>query len=97
MPKLLTSKQIVSLARLARLRLTDAEIEKYKLELSEILDYINILDDADVDGLMPTTQVTGLINVLRDDVVADQPSNPDTLLGIAPDRQGRYIKVKRMI
>ena len=92
-----TDDDIRKLATLSRLRLTDTEISQYKQELSAILDYVQILQNVDVDGLEPTSQVTGLVNVVR----ADEPINygvtPEDLLSNAPAMQDNQFKVKRMI
>jgi aspartyl-tRNA(Asn)/glutamyl-tRNA(Gln) amidotransferase subunit C len=93
----LTRDDVLKLARLARLTITDEEIEKYRKELSEILQYVDQLGQADVAGLKPTSQVTGLKNVMREDEVLDYGVNPDDLLRIVPKTQDRQIKVKRMI
>jgi len=93
----LSRDDVLKLARLARLTLTEEEVEKYQKELSEILKYVEQLQSADVEGLEPTSQVTGLKNVMRDDVIVDYGVTPDDLLGIAPNTEGRLLKVKRMI
>jgi aspartyl-tRNA(Asn)/glutamyl-tRNA(Gln) amidotransferase subunit C len=93
----LTRDDVLKLARLARLTITDEEVEKYRTELSEILQYVELLQTADVTGLEPTYQVTGLVNVTREDEVQDYGATPDDLLRIAPATQDRQVKVKRMI
>jgi aspartyl-tRNA(Asn)/glutamyl-tRNA(Gln) amidotransferase subunit C len=93
----LTREDVLKLARLARLTITDEEVEKYRAELNEILTYVTQLQTVDVSGLEPTTQVTGLTNVMREDEVSDYGTSPDDLLRIVPSRQDRHIKVKRMI
>lgn len=93
----LTRDDVLKLARLARLTITDEEVEKYRIELSEILKYVEQLQNADVEGLEPTSQVTGLTNVMREDTLADYGVTPDDLLHIAPKTEGRQVKVKRMI
>lgn len=93
----LTRDDVLKLARLARLTITEEEVERYRTELSEILRYVEQLQTADVTGLQPTYQVTGLTNVMRDDVVADYGVGPDDLLRMAPDTEDRHVKVKRMI
>lgn len=93
----LTREDVLKLARLARLTITDDEIEKYRSELSEILKYVEQLQNVDVEGLEPTNQVTGLKNVMRDDVIVDYGVTPDDLLAVAPKTKGRHVKVKRMI
>jgi aspartyl-tRNA(Asn)/glutamyl-tRNA(Gln) amidotransferase subunit C len=93
----LTREDVFKLARLARLTITDEEAEKYRSELSEILKYVEQLQNADVEGLEPTSQVTGLKNVMAEDEVVDYGVTPDDLLKIAPATEGRHVKVKRMI
>jgi aspartyl-tRNA(Asn)/glutamyl-tRNA(Gln) amidotransferase subunit C len=93
----LTRDDVLQLARLARLDLTDEEVEAFKKELSAILEYVAQLDKADVAGLEPTTQVTGLKNVMRKDEVHDYGVGRDDLLRLAPKTQDGQIKVNRMI
>ncbi|MFA6394304.1 MAG: Asp-tRNA(Asn)/Glu-tRNA(Gln) amidotransferase subunit GatC [Patescibacteria group bacterium] len=93
----LTKKEIEHIAKLARLDLTDAELEKYGGQLSGILGYIDMLKEVDTAGVEPTAQVTGLLNVLRDDGVMEwDESEREAALKDAPDREGRFIKVKRV-
>ncbi|HSX30018.1 MAG TPA: Asp-tRNA(Asn)/Glu-tRNA(Gln) amidotransferase subunit GatC [Candidatus Saccharimonadales bacterium] len=93
----LSRDDVLKLARLARLTISDDEAEQYRNELSEILQYVEQLQTANVDGLEPTSQVTGLTNVMRDDVIVDYGVTPDDLLRLAPATQDRQVKVKRMI
>lgn len=94
----LSHQDVLKLARLARLKLSESEVEKYSEELGMIMDYFEILDEADIEGLEPTSQVTGLVNQFRkDEVIENQQAKPDELLKITPASESRYIKVKRMI
>jgi len=93
----LTREDVLKLAQLARLKLTDEEVEVFRAELSEVLRYVTMLNDVDVAGLAPTTQVTGLKNVMREDSVVDYGISPAELLRLAPKSQDGHIKVKRMI
>jgi aspartyl-tRNA(Asn)/glutamyl-tRNA(Gln) amidotransferase subunit C len=93
----LSREDILKLARLARLDVSEEEISLYQKELSSILQYVEQIQDTDVFGLKPTTQVTGLTNVMRDDEVRDYGVSPDDLLRLAPKTQDRQLKVKRMI
>ncbi len=98
MSKKLTSEEVIVLARLARLNLSKDEVTKYQRELSEILEYIETLNQADTSNIEPTLQVTGLLNVTRKDIViANQVANPSDLLSGTPHNQDGYIKVGRMI
>ena len=87
----------MKLARLARLDLTDGEVGQYRQELSEILQYVEQLQAVDIAGLEPTNQVTGLTNVMRDDVVRHYGYKAADLLKQVPAVEHDLIKVKRMI
>jgi aspartyl-tRNA(Asn)/glutamyl-tRNA(Gln) amidotransferase subunit C len=60
--------QVLHVARLARLRLTDEELERMPGELSKILEHVEKMDELDLEGIEPTTHVVDLTNVLREDV-----------------------------
>ncbi len=93
----LTREQILKLASLSKLRLSEDEIEKYQNELSNILAYVERLDEVDVAGLEPTYQVTGLQNVMREDAVVKQQATPEELMKLVPRTKDGYIQVGRMI
>jgi aspartyl-tRNA(Asn)/glutamyl-tRNA(Gln) amidotransferase subunit C len=77
-------EQVLHVARLARLRLSDEEVARMQLELSTILDHIEKLNELDLEGVEPTSHVVELENVLRDD--APRPSLPrEKALEQAPD------------
>ena len=76
--------QVLHVARLARLELTEAELEKMAGELSGILDHVERMNELDLDGVEPTTLVVQLENVLRADT--PRPSWPrEKILEPAPD------------
>jgi aspartyl-tRNA(Asn)/glutamyl-tRNA(Gln) amidotransferase subunit C len=93
----LTREDILKLARLSRLKLSDSEIETFQNEISEILNYVEILKNVDIGDHKPTSQVTGLVNVTRPDEIKEYAASPDDLLKNVPAKEKRYIKVKRMI
>jgi aspartyl-tRNA(Asn)/glutamyl-tRNA(Gln) amidotransferase subunit C len=93
----LTRDDVLKLARLARLELTDDEVTLFSRELGEILQYVEQLQAVDVTGLEPTSQVTGLTNVMRKDEVRNYGYAPKELLKNVPELQAGHIKVKRMI
>ena len=93
----LSRDDILKLARLARLRLTDEEVTSYQKELSAILDYVAHLDAVDTTGLEPTYQVTGLTNVTRPDEIVEYGTSQEDLLKNVPQKEGALIKVRRMI
>jgi aspartyl-tRNA(Asn)/glutamyl-tRNA(Gln) amidotransferase subunit C len=93
----LTRDDVLKLAALSKLRLSENEIEKLRAELSEILDYVEMLDKVDTAGLAPTYQVTGLKNVMRPDEIKDYGYSPDELLKNAPVIQDKQFKVRRVL
>jgi aspartyl-tRNA(Asn)/glutamyl-tRNA(Gln) amidotransferase subunit C len=93
----LTREDILKLAKLSRLKLSDAEVEEFTSEISEILQYVQMLDDVDTAGLKPTYQVTGLTNVSRPDEVDDYGVSQEELLKNLPARDKNYIKVRKML
>ena len=94
----LTKKDVLKLAELSRLKLSDREVEKFQTELSGILDYVEKLDAVNTDGLEPTYQVTGLKNVMRDDKEIDYGYKTDDLVvKNAPNVEKGQFKVKRVL
>lgn len=93
----LSKEDILKLAQLARLDLTNEEVEAYSHELTSILQYVEQLASVDVTGLTPTSQVTGLSNVTRVDEVRSYGFKPTELMKNVPSTQDGYVKVKRMI
>jgi aspartyl-tRNA(Asn)/glutamyl-tRNA(Gln) amidotransferase subunit C len=76
--------QVLHVARLARLDLTESEVERMATELSGILDHIERIDELDLDGVAPTSHVVALENVLRPD--EPEPSlSRERALANAPD------------
>ncbi len=89
----LTLDEVRHVARLARLRLTEAELVEMQQQLSSILDHVDALQAVDVTGVPPTAQVTDVVNVVRPDEV--RPSLPvEEALAGAPHREGDFFKVK---
>ena len=93
---MITREEVQHVARLARLELTDEELERMRAELDAILAYIDKLRALDVEGVEPTSHAVPLVNVMRDDDV--RPSLPlDEMLANAPDRDGDQFRVPRII
>lgn len=89
----LSRQEVEKIARLARLSLSNEEIEQYQDQLSEVLTYVEQLKEVDVDGVPTTAQVTGQVNALADDVVRGG-GDRKKLLANAPATDGDSIKVK---
>lgn len=93
----LTREDVLKLAQLSRLRLSDNEAAEFEKEINEILGYVEMLEKVDTEGLSPSYQVTGLKNVTRKDEVIDYGPTPEDLLINVPSRDKNYIKTKRIL
>ncbi|QQS18461.1 Asp-tRNA(Asn)/Glu-tRNA(Gln) amidotransferase subunit GatC [Candidatus Saccharibacteria bacterium] len=93
----LSREDVLKLAVLARISLSDDEVDSFATELSAILGYVEQLSSVDVSGLEPTNQVTGLTNVMRKDEVIDYGYTAEKLLQIVPKVEKNMLRVKRMI
>jgi aspartyl-tRNA(Asn)/glutamyl-tRNA(Gln) amidotransferase subunit C len=60
--------QVLHVAKLARLKLTDEEVDRMAGELSTILAHVETMNELDLEGVEPTSHVVNLTNVLREDV-----------------------------
>jgi aspartyl-tRNA(Asn)/glutamyl-tRNA(Gln) amidotransferase subunit C len=76
--------QVLHVARLARLRLSEDEIEQMSRELSSVLDHIEKISELDLEGVKPTSHVVELENVLRPDEERESTARERILEG-APD------------
>jgi len=89
----LTRDQVIHVAELAKLKLTEAEIDLFQKQLSAVLDDAARLDELDTDQIPPTAAVLPLHNVMRAD--QSRPSWPrDEMLANAPAQEDGYVKVK---
>jgi aspartyl-tRNA(Asn)/glutamyl-tRNA(Gln) amidotransferase subunit C len=81
---MLDRAQVLHVARLARLELSDPEVEKMSGELSKVLDHIDKIRELDLDGVPPTTHVVDVTNALRPDEPVPCLSR-DVVLAAAPE------------
>lgn len=92
----ITSKDVEKVALLSRLEIDDSEMEKMNEQLNSILDYIDVLNQVNTEGVQPTAHVLPMKNVMREDVV--QPSLPrDLALSNAPEAEDGYFKVPKVV
>lgn len=89
-------QQVRHVAKLARLALSDAEIDKMVPELNNILGWVEQLGEVDTDGVEPLTAVIDLKLRLRDDIVTDGDVR-DKVLANAPDAQHGFFAVPKVI
>ncbi|MFQ6122870.1 MAG: Asp-tRNA(Asn)/Glu-tRNA(Gln) amidotransferase subunit GatC [Dehalococcoidales bacterium] len=92
----LSREEVLHIARLARVGLTDTEINRFREQLSNILENFEILQQVDTTDVPPTAQSIALQNVLRDDEVA--PSLPPSqILANAPRKEGDLFRVRAVL
>lgn len=83
-------------AKLARLALTEDEVDRFGAQLGDLLEHVNALSNLDVSGVPATAQVVESRNVERED--APRPSlDREIVLAQAPERQGAFFRVPRII
>lgn len=88
--------EVKRLAALARISLDDEQVVQLVVELSQIVGFVEQLQAVDVRDIAPTNQVTGLVDVWRDDKVEPLPFDQQVWRQNFPQREGDYIKVKRV-
>jgi aspartyl-tRNA(Asn)/glutamyl-tRNA(Gln) amidotransferase subunit C len=92
----LTADEVRWVAHLARLELTEAELQTMTRHLSAIIDYVSQLRQVDTEGVEPLAHPLPLHNIFRDDEPA--PSLPlDAALANAPDRRGNFYAVPAVL
>lgn len=85
-----------NVARLARLGMSEGDLDLFGRQLSLILENIKILQEVDVSGVSPTAHVSRLTNIMRPDL--PRPSYPpETLLANAPDQEKNSLKVNAVL
>ncbi len=92
---MISREEVLHIAKLSRLHITEAEAGLYGSQLSTILDYVSKLQSVNVADVPPVAQVTGLEHAVRKDRV--MPSDAETreaLLNAAPRRKGDYIETR---
>ncbi len=90
----LSKEDVLKVAKLARIELTEAEVEKFQGQLSGVLSYIEQLQSVDTNDVPITAQVTGLENVARPDVIeACSDEEREATLNEAPERAGNFVRV----
>ena len=93
---MLSKEEVLKIAKLARIALSEAEVDKFQTQLSKVLEYVDELKKVDTTGLEEVSQVTGLINIQREDrpIVAE---NHQQIYSQAPEMKDGYYKVKAIL
>lgn len=92
----ITKDQVKHVAHLARLSVTEEEVELFTEQLDAIIGFAEQLNELNTEGIEPTTHVLDVKNVLREDVVKESLNRSDTLKN-APDEQDGQVKVPSIL
>lgn len=92
----ITKDNVLHVAGLARLELSEGEVEKYEAELNDVLKFMDKLNELDIQGIEPTAHVLEINNVFREDIVEESFGVEDILFN-APDREDDYFKVPSIL
>lgn len=98
---MLTKEEVLQVAKLAHLDLNGEEVEKFRVQLSSILDLFKKVDDIDLKDIGETSQVSGLSSVFSEDEVGCKKDltccTTDELMSNVPIKDGSSIKVPKVI
>lgn len=94
----LTKDDVLHIANLAKIKLSEEEIEGFQLELSQVIDYMKVLDEAKVDDVKPYASASDKINTWRnDDKKIDYDYKKQDLIDLAPSVKDNYWQVKAVL
>ena len=95
---MLTRDEIINVATLARIGVSEKDVERYKHDLSEILDYFKKLDELDVSAVESIGHITGMKNTFRTDKQEDFGKlGKEAIMKNVPEVKDEYIKVKSVL
>ena len=92
----ITSNDVRKVAHLARLELSEDQVELYTSQLEKILGYVAQLEEVNTQDIPPTTRAVEVVNVLRKDTVLTTTIR-DELLDQAPQREGDFFRVPKIL
>lgn len=91
----LSKKEVLNLAKLAKLKLSEEEVKKYQEQMIDILKYVNKINELDLDNVKESlTGAENIVGDLREDIV--KSSNPD-LIEYTPETKDNYIVVPKVL
>jgi aspartyl-tRNA(Asn)/glutamyl-tRNA(Gln) amidotransferase subunit C len=92
---MLNKSEVQKIASLARIEITDQEAEKYAKELSDILGFVEKLNEVDTEGIEPIAHITGAKNMTREDkIIEASAETKDGIINNFPEKKDRFDKVK---
>ncbi|EKE10751.1 MAG: hypothetical protein ACD_15C00204G0003 [uncultured bacterium] len=93
---MITKEEVKHIAGLARIGVTEKELEKLAKDMSAVLDWIEELKEVDVAGIPPTAHITGMENRLREDRQCEF-ENKQGIIEMFPEKKDNYDKVKSVL
>ena len=96
MAKKIDESEVRKVAKLARLELSEAEVQEFTGQLSAILDYVAKMNELDTEGVEPLAHCLAISNVFREDRVGES-LGPEATLANAPQRDGNFFKVPKIL
>ena len=95
---MISKDQVQHIAALARIQLTETEIEKLRVDLASILEYFDVLKEVDVSNVEPMTHSVEVKDVVRgDNPKREKAEVVEKLIEMAPDRRDGFLKVKSIL
>jgi len=93
----ISKEDVLYVSRLSRLKIDDSKIDQFQAQMSNILGYIDQLNELNTESILPTSHVlSSMKNVFREDKLKESLS-PDEALQNAPERENNFFKVTRII
>ncbi len=93
----ITKEDVLHLAKLSNISLSEDQIEPLMKDLDNIVGYISQLDELDTEEVEPTYQCFDMKNVWREDVIEDFEANREDLLGLTVESEDNQIKVPKVL
>jgi aspartyl-tRNA(Asn)/glutamyl-tRNA(Gln) amidotransferase subunit C len=92
-----TKEDIRYITKLARINMSEEELEKFTSQVDKILEYINKLNELDTRNVEPLTHIVNLKNVMREDKVTGESLKTEEALSLAPEKEKDFFKVPKVI
>ncbi len=92
----LTREEVLHVARLARVGLSDADVEKFREQLSTIIEHFDVLRSIDTTGVEPTTHTLPLVSVMAEDIPQESLTH-EQVLANAPQEHDGYLRVRAVL
>lgn len=92
----ISKEEILHIAKLASLKIKDEEIEEYRKNLQDILNFAKTIDNVNTDNLEETNGATANVNFLREDEVKEF-EDKENLMQNAPDKENNMFKIPKVL